>query len=102
MDSMPLVQCLNDFSIRDLAGNSLSRLAARSLIKEQLWVPEEVRRLRRHNHRPMKKENLPQEVLFPSSGRGGKTTAHEAASAPQRGLPASAGHQLIKLPASVQ
>jgi transposase len=89
------------YQLRDLTGNPLSRLAARSLIKEQLRVPEEVRRLRRHNHRN-KKENLPQEALFPSSGRGGKTTAHEAANAPQRRLPASAGDQLIKLPASVQ
>jgi hypothetical protein len=89
------------YQLRNLAGNPVTRLEARSLIRETLRVPEEVRRLRRHNNRT-KKEDLPQEVPFPSTGRGGKTTAHEAANAPQRGLPASTPDQLTKLPEAVQ
>jgi hypothetical protein len=89
------------YQLRDLAGNPVSRLAARSSIKETLRVPEEARRLCRHNNRT-KKEDLLWEVPFPSSGRSGKTMAHEAANAPQRGLPESAGTQLIKLPATAQ
>ncbi|HZA24292.1 MAG TPA: IS110 family transposase [Dehalococcoidia bacterium] len=90
------------YQLRDLEGNPVTMVAARSLIREQLRVPEEVRRLRRHNNRPMKKENLPPEVPFPSSGRGGKATVHEAAIAPQRDLPASTQKELTKLSPAAQ
>ena len=90
------------YQLRDLEGNPVTMVAARELIREQLRVPEEVRRLRRHHNRPKKKENLPPEVPFPSSGRGGKTTVHEAANAPQRGLPASTRKELTKLSATAQ
>jgi hypothetical protein len=90
------------YQLRDLEGNPVTMVEARSLVRERFWVPEEVRRLRRHQNWPKKKENLPQEVPFPSLGRSSETTAHEAANAPQRGLPATAQNQNIKLPAAAQ
>jgi len=43
------------YQLRDLEGNSVTMVEARSLVREQFRVPEEVRRLRRH-HNPPKKE----------------------------------------------
>jgi hypothetical protein len=90
------------YQLRDLEGKRVTMVAARSLIRERFRVPEEVRRLRRHQNRPKKKENLPAEVPFPSSGWGGKTTVREAAIAPQGGLPASTRKELTKLSAAAQ
>jgi len=90
------------YQLRDLEGNPVTMVEARSLIRERFRVPEEVRRLRRHHNRPQKKENPPQGVPFPSSGWGEKTTVREAAIAPQRGLPASTQNELTKPSATTQ
>ena len=90
------------YQLHDLEGKRVTMVAARSLIRERFRVPEVARRLRRHQNRPKKKENLPAEVPFPSSWWGGKTTVCEAAIAPQRGLPASTRKELTKLSAAAQ
>ncbi len=64
------------YQLRDLEGNPVTMTAGKSLVRERFRVPEEVRRLRRHHNRPKKKENLPQEVPFPSFRRSGEATAY--------------------------
>ena len=55
-------------------------------MRECLRVPEEVRRLRRHRHRPTKK-SIRQEAIHAEVGRWEDSTSHEAADTPQRGIP---------------
>ena len=54
-------------------------------MRECLRVPEEVRRLRRHRHRPTKK-SIRQEAIHAEVGRWEDSTPHKAADAPQRGI----------------
>ncbi len=90
------------YQLRDPEGNLVTMVEARSLVRERFRVPEEVRRLRRHQNWPKKKENLAEEVPFPSLGRSRETATYQAANAPQRGLPATAQNQNSKLAAAAQ
>ena len=74
------------YELRDLQGQPLTRLEAGRLINERFRVPEEVRRLRRHHHRPVKR-SIREEALHAVMGRWDDATTHEAAKAPQRGKP---------------
>jgi len=74
------------YQVRDHDGQPISRIEAGRLIRERFRVPEEVRRLRRHRHRPTKK-HVREEALATATGRWDDATTCEAANAPQQGKP---------------
>jgi len=74
------------YQVRDFQGQPLTRTQAGQIVRECLRVPEEVRRLRRHRHRPTKK-SIRQEAIHAEVGRWEDSTSHEAADTPQRGIP---------------
>ena len=72
------------YELRGVDGQPISRPEARRFIRENLRVPESVRKLRRQHHRPTKK-SIREEILSTMEVRWEDATALEAATAPQRG-----------------
>jgi len=70
------------YCLKDTEGHNLTMAEGKKLISLRFRVPEEVRRLRRHHHRPTKK-SMRQE-LIDLMGRLEDVPAYEAAIAPQR------------------
>jgi len=79
------------YQVRDFNGQPLTRIEAGDLIRQQLRVPEYIRQLRRHHHRPTKKDATEAPAIT-GTGRWEIATRYGAAEAPQRGFTLPSPH----------
>jgi transposase len=77
------------YKVRDFEGRPLSSAEAGKLIRENFRVSDEIRQLRRHNHRPNKRKTR-EETIHSAKGWPDQVTEYGAASAPQSDLVISA------------